>query len=83
MSRSKPQATKAANGTPQAREQLALSLYDVAPANGPSLNGERLGTFQDSLRAPIHRWFKYPAGYSYKLVEMPIDDFFERESLAA
>jgi DNA modification methylase len=28
-----------------------------------------LGTFKDSLRAPIHRWFKYPAGYSYKLVE--------------
>jgi len=23
-----------------------------------------LGTFKDSLRAPIHRWFKYPAGYS-------------------
>jgi DNA modification methylase len=27
------------------------------------------GTFKDSLRAPIHSWFRYPAGYSYKLVE--------------
>ncbi|MBM4161569.1 MAG: hypothetical protein FJ217_10785 [Ignavibacteria bacterium] len=27
------------------------------------------GTFKDSLRAPVHRWFKYPAGYSYKFVE--------------
>ena len=27
------------------------------------------GTFKDSLSAPIHRWFTYPAGYSYKLVE--------------
>jgi len=35
----------------------------------------RLGTFQDSLRAPVHRWFKYPAGFSYQLVEMLIDEF--------
>ncbi len=27
------------------------------------------GSFRDSLRAPIHRWFTYPAGFSYKLVE--------------
>lgn len=26
------------------------------------------GTFKDCLRAPIHRWFTYPAGFSYKLV---------------
>ena len=30
------------------------------------------GTFKDSLNAPIHRWFKYPAGYSYRLVEEKI-----------
>lgn len=33
------------------------------------------GSFKDSLRAPIHRWFTYPAGYSYKLVECKIDEF--------
>ena len=27
------------------------------------------GSFRDSLRAPIHRWFAYPAGYSYKFVD--------------
>jgi DNA modification methylase len=27
------------------------------------------GTFRDSLRAPIHKWFTYPAGFSYKAVE--------------
>ena len=27
------------------------------------------GSFKDSLKAPIHRWFAYPAGYSHKLVE--------------
>jgi DNA modification methylase len=34
----------------------------------------RLGTFQDCLRAPVHRWFKYPAGFSYRLVEMFIEE---------
>lgn len=32
------------------------------------------GTFKDSLRAPIHSWFTYPAGYSYKLVEENIKE---------
>jgi DNA modification methylase len=33
------------------------------------------GTFKESLRAPIHRWFKYPAGYSYRLVEEKIKQY--------
>lgn len=36
---------------------------------------EKYGSFQDSLRAPIHRWFTYPAGYSHKLVESKIDEY--------
>ncbi len=27
------------------------------------------GTFKDSLKAPVHRWFTYPAGFSFKAVE--------------
>ena len=27
------------------------------------------GTFRDSLRAPVHSWFTYPAGFSHKAVE--------------
>ncbi len=30
------------------------------------------GTFKDSLKAPIHNWFTYPAGFSYKAVESSI-----------
>lgn len=30
------------------------------------------GSFRDSLAAPIHRWFTYPAGFSHKLVEAKI-----------
>ena len=36
---------------------------------------ENYGSFKDSLRAPIHRWFTYPAGYSYKLVEAKILEY--------
>ncbi len=33
------------------------------------------GSFRDSLRAPIHRWFAYPAGYSHKFVEAKISEY--------
>lgn len=35
----------------------------------------KYGSFRDSLKAPIHRWFTYPAGYSHKLVENEIGEF--------
>lgn len=34
-----------------------------------SIDTQEWGTFKDSLRAPIHNWFTYPAGFSYKAVE--------------
>jgi DNA modification methylase len=34
-----------------------------------------LGTFKDNLRAPIHSWFQYPAGYSYKFVDITLNRF--------
>lgn len=50
-----------------------ITLWEPSEiAQGPDI--ARLGTFQDCLRAPIHRWFKYPAGFSYKLVEAFIDE---------
>jgi len=55
------------------REQLTFDFYDARALVRES-SAERLGTFQDNLRAPIHRWFKYPAGFSYRLVEALIDD---------
>ncbi|MBI5670758.1 MAG: hypothetical protein HZC41_22420 [Chloroflexi bacterium] len=33
------------------------------------------GTFQDSLNAPIHSWFTYPAGFSFKAVEQALTFF--------
>lgn len=33
------------------------------------INISEWGTFKDSLKAPVHRWFTYPAGFSFKAVE--------------
>jgi DNA modification methylase len=33
------------------------------------------GTFKESLRAPVHRWFTYPAGFSYKAVEYSLGKY--------
>jgi DNA modification methylase len=45
-------------------QEPATSVQELA-----ELNRANLGTFQDSLRAPVHRWFTYPAGFSHKAVE--------------
>ncbi len=59
------------------REARQLSLFTgSAPLQeARALDISKLGTFQDCLKAPIHRWFKYPAGFSYRLVETLIDEF--------
>jgi DNA modification methylase len=45
---------------------------DFIEDNPEGLNRANLGTFQDSLNAPVHNWFTYPAGFSYKAVEEAI-----------
>lgn len=54
-----------------------LSLF---PEEGEQLENEFInisdwGTFKDSLKAPIHSWFTYPAGFSYKAVESSIKQY--------
>lgn len=53
--------------------QLGLFTLDSKAQNVPK-NAE-WGTFRDSLRAPVHRWFTYPAGFSYKAVMHSIRRF--------
>ncbi len=51
---------------------VQLDLFDEphSQTTPPSvLDRANLGTFQDSLRAPVHRWFTYPAGFSFRAVE--------------
>lgn len=56
------------------REPKQLSFFTPTPKQ-TSFRGREIGTFKDSLRAPIYRWFKYPAGFSYKFVQECIDLF--------
>ncbi len=49
-------------------------------ASLPRTEGE-VGTFKDNKAAPIHRWFQYPAGFSYRAVEHALD--LERTSEGA
>src|SRR5690606_6697168 len=46
------------------KEQLALFKFEP----DKTVDTQEWGTFKDSLRAPIHNWFTYPAGFSYKAV---------------
>lgn len=55
--------------------QLALSFYEKKVDNLQKKTQSEWGTFKDSLRAPVHRWFTYPAGFSYKAVEHSIKRF--------
>lgn len=55
------------------REIAQPRLFESTPP-ARELDIAKLGTFQDCLKAPIHRWFKYPAGFSYRLVEALIDE---------
>lgn len=45
-----------------------------------AVDNREWGTFKDSLRAPIHNWFTYPAGFSYKAVEASIKTHHIREN---
>lgn len=53
--------------------QLAIFENQVTTQN--KSNNSEWGTFKDSLKAPVHRWFTYPAGFSYKAVEYSIKRF--------
>lgn len=65
------------------RDQQSFSLYSRSQSAtgltaGPRVNSDQsreYGSFKDSLKAPVHRWFTYPAGYSYKFVEAKIEQY--------
>ena len=61
--------------------QLRLPTFEMIEGKETRLDSvhpydnAELGTFKDNLQAPVHRWFKYPAGYSYKFVNVHFDLF--------
>ena len=50
------------------KENLKITLGPLVLDKKLTSGFKEWGTFKDSLRAPIHRWFTYPAGFSYKAV---------------
>lgn len=69
MAKTITKRTKLSNRSRKTRETGAL--YSTLKKS----DIEQLGTFADSKQAPIHRWFQYPAGFSFRAVEHILDQF--------
>lgn len=52
-----------------------LNLFNILEKVKINNEIKNWGTFKDSLKAPVHRWFTYPAGFSYKAVTYAIERF--------
>jgi hypothetical protein len=62
---------------PSVRDEALLVREESAVYEARSsllfANMKNMGTFADSKTAPIHGWFQYPAGFSYRGVECLLD----------
>ncbi len=56
-------------------QQLNLELFETDSVRQEKSVCAEWGTFKDNLRTPVHRWFTYPAGFSYKAVEACIKNY--------
>lgn len=54
---------------------VQLNLFDQKLRPKKNKLVSEWGTFKDSLKAPVHRWFTYPAGFSYKAVAHSIERY--------
>ncbi len=53
-------------------QPLQLSLFDYSPQS--TLIAEKTGTFSDNMKLPVHRWFRYSAGFSANWTEEVIKE---------
>ena len=51
---------------------IQQSLFPECEENHNSVQTSRSGTFTDNMKLPIHRWFRYSAGFSAEWVEQEI-----------
>jgi hypothetical protein len=56
-------------------EQLHLPLFEKIAITPSDLKTSRSGTFVDNMALPIHRWFRYSAGFSAEWVEQLLKDW--------
>jgi hypothetical protein len=55
--------------------QAQLALFADSPEVETDLRSARSGTFVDNLALPIHRWFRYSAGFAAQWVEQVLADW--------
>lgn len=55
------------------QSQLALFQYDIEARSDASVS--RSGTFVDNMALPVHRWFRYSAGFAAQWVEHALADW--------
>ncbi|MBD2499822.1 DNA methyltransferase [Anabaena azotica] len=51
-----------------------LQLFNPSSDDCPKIVRERTGSFIDNMKLPVHRWFRYSAGFSAAWVEELIKD---------
>lgn len=56
-------------------KQLQLSLFQEPVITSVERKVARAGTFVDNMTLPVHRWFRYSAGFSAEWVEQALVDW--------
>lgn len=54
---------------------MQLSLFTEPAAPVEDLKTSRSGTFVDNMTLPVHRWFRYSAGFAAEWVEQTLTDW--------
>jgi DNA modification methylase len=57
-----------------------LCLFDVEPVE-PTVKTSTSSTFIDNMKLPVHRWFKYTAGFSAEWVKSVIREYAKPDSM--
>jgi 16S rRNA G966 N2-methylase RsmD len=52
-----------------------MALFDESVSVRSSLQEERSGTFVDNMSLPVHRWFRYSAGFAAQWVEQVLKEW--------
>jgi DNA modification methylase len=55
--------------------QAQLTLFEGPPVTASDLQVSRSGTFIDNMALPIHRWFRYPAGFAAQWVGQVLEQW--------
>jgi hypothetical protein len=55
--------------------QSQLTLFGDHVQASPDLKSSRAGTFVDNMSLPVHRWFRYSAGFAAEWVEKVLTDW--------